>query len=222
MTASLLFGALLNYLLGGIPIGLYVGRAKGIPDIRKYGSGNIGATNVLRVLGVRAALVVWFADCLKGLVPVLLARHVFGLELWPLAIASGAAIAGHCFSPFLGFTGGRGASTGFGVMLGLYWPVGLGTFLVFVAVVARSRYVSLGSMLAAVSAPVWMLVFLLPSPDLAGHTAPYFVAGVSTAAMIIHQHAPNIQRLRAGTERKIGQRELAPTDEGAQEASDGE
>lgn len=196
------FAALaLAYLLAGIPIGLLVGRSRGIDDIRKYGSGNIGATNVLRVLGVKAGLAVWVADCLKGVVPVLLGRHVFALEGWWLGAVALAAIVGHCYSPYLKLSGGKGVATGLGAMIGLYWLSGVCAFVLFVLIVARTRYISLGSVLAAASIPVWMLVFGMPRS--------YVVFAVVAATLIIFKHRENLKRLRAGTERKFGHREPA-------------
>lgn len=196
-----IFAVLVGYLVGGIPVGLYVARARGIPDIRKLGSGNIGATNVLRVLGTKAGLAVWVIDCLKGAGPILLARLALGVEGWWLGGVGVAAALGHCYSPYLRFSGGRGVSTGLGMLMGLFWPVGLMGLAVFVLVVARTRYISVGSMTAAASSPLWVLVW---GPYLGPYTAAYAVAAAVGALVIIMRHRPNIQRLRAGTEHKIG------------------
>jgi glycerol-3-phosphate acyltransferase PlsY len=194
--------AVAAYLLGGIPIGLLVGRAKGIDDIRKYGSGNIGATNVLRVIGVKAGLTVWALDCVKGALPVLIARHALGLEGWWLGLVALAAVLGHCFSPYLRFTGGKGVATGLGTMLSLYWLSGVCGLALFILIVWRSRYISLGSVVAALSVPVFMALYGMP--------AGYIVGSALTALLIVFQHRGNIQRLRAGTERKFGEK-AAPT-----------
>lgn len=196
-----ILAVLVGYLIGGIPVGLYVARAKGIPDIRKLGSGNIGATNVLRVLGTKAGLAVWVIDCLKGAGPILLARHALGVEGWWLGGVGVAAVLGHCHSPYLRFTGGRGVSTGLGMLMGLFWPVGLCGLAVFVLLVARTRYISVGSMIASASSPLWMLGW---GPYLGPYTAPYSAAAALAALVIIVRHIPNIRRLRAGTEHKIG------------------
>lgn len=196
---ALVFG----YFFAGIPVGLLIGRMYGIPDIRQHGSGNIGATNILRVIGWKAGLAVWVIDLLKGLIPVLLARHFLGLEGWGVGAAGLAAAMGHCFSPFLGFTGGRGVSTSLGVVLGFFWPIGLLAFVVFLLVVKYTRYVSLGSMLGAASSPVWVLVF---SPMVAPYTLSYAVMAALCAAVIIYRHGPNIRRLMNGTERRIGEK----------------
>lgn len=188
----------LAYLLGGVPIGLLVGRARGVDDIRKYGSGNIGGTNVLRVMGVKAGLAVSVMDCLKGLVPVLVARYALGIEGWSLGLVGLAAVSGHCFSPYLRFSGGKGVATCLGAMLGLYWLAALCALALFVLIVWRSRYISLGSILASLSVPVLMALFRMP--------AGYVAGSAMIALLIAFQHRGNIQRLRAGTERKFGQK----------------
>lgn len=206
MSAQAVTSLVLAYLIGGIPVGLFVGRARGIPDIRKLGSGNIGASNVLRVLGPKAGILVWVTDCLKGAVPVLLARHVLGLEGWALGLTAVAATCGHCFSVYLGFSGGRGVSTGLGATMAMLWVSGLCALLIFVLVVARTRYISLGSIIGAASAPLFVLAW--------GRYVPELTAYVTTtgllAAVIIARHGPNIRRLMQGTERKIGEREHVP------------
>ncbi|MEN6644251.1 MAG: glycerol-3-phosphate 1-O-acyltransferase PlsY [Armatimonadia bacterium] len=190
------------YLFGGTPIGLLVGRAKGIDDIRKYGSGNIGASNVLRVIGVKAGLLVWLTDALKGFIPVAIAAWVLHLGGWWLAGVAVAAIVGHCFSIYLRFTGGRGVSTSLGVIIGLDWRVGLICFAAWIIIVAITRYISLGSMVGcALSVPImWLL----------GREVFLIVACVAIALIVIWRHTPNIQRLLAGTERKIGHKEQVP------------
>jgi glycerol-3-phosphate acyltransferase PlsY len=183
-------------------VGLLVGRAKGIDDIRKYGSGNIGASNVLRVIGVKAGLGVWFADALKGFIPVAVAMWVLHLGGWSLAAVAVAAMVGHCFSPYLRLTGGRGVSTSLGVIIGLDWRAGLICFAAWIVVVGISRYISLGSMIgSALSAPM-LAVF--------GQPIQIVAAGAVLALIVILRHLPNIQRLANGTERKLGQKEQLP------------
>lgn len=191
-----------SYLFGGIPIGLLVGRARGIEDIRKYGSGNIGASNVLRVIGVKAGVLVWVADALKGLAPVLVARYALHLpEIWVAAVAL-AALLGHCFSVYLRMTGGRGVSTSLGIALGLDWRVGVICFTCWIIVVAATRFISLGSIIGVSLAPPLMALFGTPQA--------YVLATIAVALVVIIRHAPNIGRLLNGTERKIGQREKLP------------
>lgn len=188
-----------SYFFGGIPIGLLVGRAKGIDDIRKYGSGNIGASNVLRVIGVKAGLFVWFTDALKGFIPVAVATSVLHLPGFALAGVAVAAMVGHCFSPYLKLTGGKGVSTSLGVIIGLDWRVGLICFVIWGVIVGISRYISLGSMVGCALATPIMLLF--------GDPLYRVVAAAVIALIVIIRHAPNIQRLMNGTERKIGQKE---------------
>lgn len=201
---------LIAYLLAGIPIGLLVGRARGIDDIRKYGSGNIGASNVLRLLGTRAGLAVWLADALKGYAPVALARYGFGLDGWGLAAVAVAAIVGHCFSPYLKLTGGRGVSTSLGTFIGLDWRVGLLAFGVWLVVVGLTRYISLGSIVGtAMVVPLFVLF---------GTETSSITAGAVVAFLVILKHRSNIARLLQGTERKIGQREKTVETGGENEA----
>jgi glycerol-3-phosphate acyltransferase PlsY len=196
------------YFFGGIPIGLLIGRARGIDDIRQYGSGNIGASNVLRVIGVKAGLFVWFMDALKGFLPVFVARSVAGLDGWALAAVAVASILGHCFSPYLRLTGGRGVSTTLGVLISLDWRAGVICFALWLLVVAVTRYISLASMMGASIAP--LLLYLFSGP------AAFIAATGAIALIVLIRHIPNIQRLLAGTERKIGRKEAsAPESETA-------
>ena len=191
------------YLVGGIPIGVLVSQSRGV-DIRQYGSGNIGASNVLRTLGVKVGIAVWLADVVKGLLPVVWSRPLLAsmaaigqMELW-LSLVAMAVVVGHCFSPYLKLAGGRGVSTSLGALLAIDWRVGGLVLAVWIVAVALSRYISLGSILAAVSAP---LLFTLYTDS------PYYLAlGVILAILVIERHRPNIERLLAGTEHKIGQK----------------
>lgn len=193
-----------SYFVGGIPIGLLVGRARGIDDIRKYGSGNIGASNVLRIIGVKAGIFVWLMDALKGLGPLLLARYTLELAHWWVGAVALAAMLGHCFSPYLRLTGGRGVSTSLGIIIGLDWRAGIISFSLWILIVAVTRYISLGSMIgSAASVPILRLF---------GCPLPLVAAAAAIAAVVIIRHIPNIRRLIEGTERKIGQREpVEPT-----------
>ncbi|MBC7345849.1 MAG: glycerol-3-phosphate 1-O-acyltransferase PlsY [Clostridia bacterium] len=183
------------YLVGSIPVGYLAGKARGV-DVRRHGSGNIGMTNVARVLGTLPGLLVLAGDVLKGVGAVWLARSFGGT---PLALLGGlAVIAGHNWSVFLGGRGGRGVATSAGVLLALSPWVALSSVAVWVVGVLTTRYVSVGSILAGISAPLFMLLYRQP--------AAYFFFALAIAALVVYQHRPNIRRLRQGVEFKIGQR----------------
>ncbi len=201
--ALLLLG---GYLVGSIPFGVIVGRAwKGV-DVRAFGSGNIGFANVLRVLGPGPAAVVLLGDALKGYLPVAVGRSLLGrsfapalpyADLWLLAVAL-APILGHSFSIFLKFRGGRAVATTGGVLLAMCWPAALVGVGVWLLVVALTRYISLGSMLAACSVPVYML--------LTRQRWEWLAFWCAIAALVVIRHTPNIKRLLAGKEAKMGQK----------------
>jgi acyl phosphate:glycerol-3-phosphate acyltransferase len=203
---SLLLSAILGYVLGAIPFGLLIGRwTRGI-DLRAYGSHRTGATNALRTLGARAAAAVFVLDVAKGVAAVLLARLMFGgdeLTEWAAALAGVAAIVGHNWSVFIGFTGGRGVATSAGG-LGAMSPWTLLIVLpIVVAVVWRSRFVSLGSISGAVAAAIVTAVLA----GLAVASVPAVAYALASGVLVTVSHADNIGRLRAGTERRIGQKE---------------
>lgn len=182
------------YALGSIPSGFLLARRAGVSDIRQHGSGNIGATNILRTLGWRAALPVLLLDAFKGALGVLLVRLVGGGPEWQ-ALGGVAAMAGHIFPFTLGFRGGRGVATGIGVLLALDPLAGAVAALAFVLIVALSRYVSLGSILAGVPAILTLILRGAPPFEV-------LVCCVGVAA-IIWRHASNISRLRSGTESRF-------------------
>ncbi|QIA27047.1 glycerol-3-phosphate 1-O-acyltransferase PlsY [Thermaerobacter sp. PB12/4term] len=186
--------AVLGYLLGSLPFGLWLVRATRGVDIRRYGSGNIGTTNVLRVAGPRVAALVLLADAAKGWLPVVLARAA-GLGEPAAVLAGVAAMAGHSWSIWLGGKGGKGVATGLGVLLGLDPRVALAAFGVWIGVVALSRYSSLGSMSAAASVPLWMTLWHAP--------AAHLVFGVAAALVVLVRHRANIRRLLRGEELPI-------------------
>ncbi|NPV92198.1 MAG: glycerol-3-phosphate 1-O-acyltransferase PlsY [Firmicutes bacterium] len=192
MTYLLVF--LFAYLLGSIPCGYLVGRwFKGL-DIRKHGSGNIGTTNAFRILGPGPGALVLLGDVLKGLIAVLVAEY-FTSETVAL-FAGLVAIAGHSWPIYLGFKGGRGVATGAGVILALS-PLGvLLLLLIWVLTILITRYVSVGSILAAAAAP-FVLGFVEQSWLLA-----FF--GLLAGAGVIYRHKANIERLKRGTEPKVG------------------
>ena len=191
-----------SYLLGGIPFGLIVAKLLRGVDIRRLGSGNIGATNVLRAVGWKGGVLVLLLDALKGFLPVLLTKAMLGSPL--AAILAGlAAMLGHSFSPFLRFTGGRGVATGLGVVLALSWKAGGCAFGLALLLMCAFRYVSLGSIVGAAALPFLMALFKAPSE--------YVIFAALAATLIILRHLPNIRRLRAGTESKLGEKRAVET-----------
>ncbi|HZD60181.1 MAG TPA: glycerol-3-phosphate 1-O-acyltransferase PlsY [Anaerolineae bacterium] len=190
------------YILGSIPFGIIIGRALYGVDVRKFGSGNIGATNCYRTLGVAAGVAVLMADISKGLVPVVAVKAVLAdsPDVVPMisVIVGLAAVLGHSYSVFLGFTGGKGMATASGLILALWpWaaPILIGAWIV---IVALTRYVSLASMVVAVLLPV-LIIVLYPRTE-------YIVFSVAIAAVVVYRHRSNISRLIAGKELKIGEK----------------
>jgi acyl phosphate:glycerol-3-phosphate acyltransferase len=180
------------FLIGSIPFGYLVGRFFYRTDIRKQGSGNIGAMNAMRSLGKAGAVTVLLLDALKGFAPAMVAvahSQLLG------AIAAGGAVLGHCFTPWLGFRGGKGVATSFGALFALCWPAGLVAAGGWITGAALTRYSSVGSMLGSVLAPfaVWFLT---------GSPAETLYA-ILAALLILYTHRENIGRLRAGTEGPI-------------------
>lgn len=229
-------GAVAAYLIGSIPFGLLVGRAKGI-DIRAHGSGNIGATNVGRLLGLRYFWLTFGLDFMKGFLPVVLTtiigRHD-SAGYWPPLVIAAAAIAGHLYPVYLKFKGGKGVATTFGAVLGI-WPIFtfavLAAVSVFTVVFFLSRIISLSSLCAAVVFP--------PAVIFAGRWAPHSwhwlprqpwgvfwplpAASAVFSLMIIFKHRSNISRLLAGTEKKLSYPAAKPFEKssGDQKASGG-
>ena len=200
MTIYLLI--LAGYLLGSIPFGVILTRLFGAGDLRQIGSGNIGATNVLRTGRKELAAATLILDGAQGAVAVLLARHLVP-ELGDHAamIAGAAAVIGHCYPVWLKFRGGKGVATLLGLALALAWPIGLVFAVVWLGTVLLLRISSLGGMLGAVSAPIAALAF--------GH--PVYAIGLAGLAVIIlWRHRENIARLRAGTEPRVGGKKDAP------------
>lgn len=181
------------YFLGSIPTGLLLGKAFGV-DIRSTGSGNIGATNVYRTLGKKIGLLTLAGDCLKGLVPVLAMKYLGSSDLW-IALAGLAAFLGHVFPVFLGFKGGKGVATALGVFLAVSPLAVLCSLMIFLLVVMKWRYVSLASITAACAMPVFVIVI--------EHKSFPTLLAVIIASIIIQKHRDNIERLKAGTERKF-------------------
>ena len=185
--------AVLAYLLGSVPFGIVITRMLGLGDLRKIGSGNIGATNVLRTGNKPAALATLLLDAGKGGIAVLVARAAVGEDA--AQVAALMSFLGHLFPVWLGFKGGKGVATFLGTLIALAWPVGLAACATWAAVAAVSRISSLSALVAAVLSPVWLM--LLGYPQMVG-------LAVGLALVILERHSANIARLRAGTEPKIG------------------
>lgn len=190
------------FFLGAIPFGLIAGKLRGV-DLRQRGSGNIGATNALRELGVGIGIAVFLLDGMKGLLPVLAARWLDLSSGWAVGAGFCAAL-GHIFSPFIGFKGGKGVATSLGVLIGLSPLVAGLSFLIFLITVFTTRYVSLGSILGA--ATQMALFLFLPASYLIGDPLPYRLFAVVAGTLVIVRHQANIKRLLAGTESKFGQK----------------
>jgi glycerol-3-phosphate acyltransferase PlsY len=198
-----------SYLLGSLPFGLLIARWWAGIDVREHGSGNIGATNVYRVVSKPAGVVVFILDVLKGYLPPV-AASALHLSPWWIVAAGLAAIFGHQFSPFLGFKGGKGVSTSLGVFFGVAWKAGLTAWAVWGIVLAVSGYVSLGSIVAAAILPA-LTWFFYP------HDLARFGFALVAAVVSIYKHRANIQRLRKGTE--LGFRNRPP--QGAEQDGEG-
>ena len=181
-----------SFFIGAIPFGVVVSRLFFRRDLRRAGSGNIGAANALRTLGKRGAIAVLILDALKGALPALAGEALGGPVL--AAAAAFAAVAGHCFSPFLGFRGGKGVATNFGAICALGLPAGAAFAAIWIAVVLLTGYSSAGSLLASLA----MIGVLWP---LAGPAGSAY--GLASALLIVVMHRENIARLRAGTESKL-------------------
>ena len=190
---SLLLAAVLGYLSGSIPFGLLLTRAAGLGDIRAIGSGNIGATNVLRTGNRWLAAATLVLDAGKAALPVLVARYYWGDDA--AMVAAIAAFVGHCFPVWLGFRGGKGVAVMIGSLLALAWPVGLIFCAVWLLIAFAQKMSSLAALTAAATAPIF--AFVLVDEWLA-------CAVAVMAILLFFQHRTNIVRLMAGTEARIG------------------
>lgn len=200
------------YIVGAIPFGLIIGKlVKGI-DIRDFGSGNIGASNVMRTLGKGWALLVFVLDTAKGLVPVLVCANVLGLP--PRFVVAGAllSIVGHTFSVFINFKGGKGVATSLGVIIGLDWRIAAIAFGGWILIVAITRYISVASVIASVSVPLQMYFWKSMNVPRA-----YQALAAVAAIAIVLKHISNFKRLLNGTESKIGQKVKIEADKEASE-----
>ncbi len=189
----------LSYLMGSLPTGFIAGKwLKGI-DLREVGSGSTGATNVLRHVGKRAALIVFILDVLKGVISILLAKSLLLSPSWQ--VMSGiAALSGHIWPVWLKWKGGKAVATGLGVFLGISWQVGLASLGIFLSVLSASKIVSLSSISAAISLPILMLLSFKTS----SFSIAYLLISFTAMLLVLWRHKSNIQRLRSGKEPKIG------------------
>jgi glycerol-3-phosphate acyltransferase PlsY len=220
MIAALVIGVvIMSYLIGSIPCGVLIGRKFANTDIREVGSGKTGTTNVLRTAGRKAAALALILDIGKGAIAVTLAHFIFSSQYavfnggipWremAKALAAAFAIAGHSWSVFLKFKGGRGVATFIGGLLALYWPVGLvgGAFVLGIGF--RTKYMSLGSIIGAVTAFIMLMACNVLRINLLQSYPPieYVVFAMAGAIFIYVMHRDNIIRLYNGTERKLGEK----------------
>lgn len=191
----LLLWAVAGYLLGSIPFGVVVARVMGLGNLREIGSGNIGATNVLRTGSKPAAIATLLLDGAKGAVALLLARAVTGEDA--AQIAALAAMIGHCYPVWLKFNGGKGVATFLGILLALAWPVGIASCVAWLIGAGASRMSSVGGLLSAAASSVLMIML--------GYGSAYLLC-VALTLIVFWRHRANISRIRAGTEPKIGQK----------------
>ena len=196
---ALLVVAVLAYLLGSVPFGIVITRALGLGDLRQIGSGNIGATNVLRTGHKGAALATLLLDAAKGGIAVLIARATVGEDA--AQVAALASFLGHLFPVWLGFKGGKGVATFLGTLLALAWPVGLAVCATWALVAALTRISSLAALVAAASSAVWLFFF---------HHGTMILLAMVLTVLVYIRHWANLERIKAGTEPKIGQKKANP------------
>ncbi|MEW2917849.1 glycerol-3-phosphate 1-O-acyltransferase PlsY [Ruegeria sp. ANG10] len=190
---QLILWAVLGYLMGSVPFGMIIAKVMGLGNLRNIGSGNIGATNVLRTGNKAAAALTLIFDAAKGAVAVLLARALAGEDA--AQIAALTAFLGHCFPVWLGFNGGKGVATFLGLWLALDWRVGVACCLTWLVAAAIWRISSLGALVAAAMSVVWVLVLTDSST---------FALSIVLTLLVYWRHSANLARIKAGTEPKIG------------------
>jgi glycerol-3-phosphate acyltransferase PlsY len=191
----LILVGVLGYLLGSVPFGIVITRALGLGDLRAIGSGNIGATNVLRTGHKGAALATLLLDAGKGAIAVLIARFAVGEDA--AQVAGGMAFLGHLFPVWLGFKGGKGVATFLGTLIALAWPVGLAACATWAVTAAITRISSLSALVAAALSGLWCFVF---------SRGDLLILTFALMLLVYIRHWPNLQRIKAGTEPKIGQK----------------
>jgi len=196
---------LFAYLIGSIPTGVILAKYYGINDITKEGSGNIGATNVGRVVGKKAGIITLAGDALKGVIPLLLTVAIAGNTSWLIATAGLAAFLGHIYPVFNNFKGGKGVATALGVFMFISPPSVLAAITVFGGLVYVWRYVSLGSVVAAGLMPAFIGLF--------SETKVYIVLAVIIGGIVIYRHKENILRLLEGQENRLGEKKSKATEE---------
>lgn len=205
--------AIAAYLIGSLSFAVIVSSVMGLNDPRTYGSGNPGATNVLRSGSKAAAALTLLLDAVKGLIPVLLVKYCgadYGLHDGTLALVAIAAFVGHLFPVFFKFKGGKGVATALGVLLGISGWLGLFVLLTWLAVAFTTRYSSLSALVAAVLAPVYYVLF---GGSLWVYDKSVLVAVIAMSALLLWRHAENISRLLKGQESKIGSKKGKPATE---------
>jgi glycerol-3-phosphate acyltransferase PlsY len=190
-----IFVLIVIYLIAATPTGVILSRLMSNEDVRQKGSGNIGATNVYRVAGKLAGILTLVGDTMKGFLPLLAYKSWLSPTPTQLGLASAIAIVGHCYPVYLKFKGGKGVATALGIFLVLSPQAVLGALAVFVLSVGTTRYISLGSVLAAMSAP--LLILLL------NHPQPIFLATLFIAMLVVWRHRSNIRRLLDGSENRF-------------------
>lgn len=190
LISPIIFG----YLIGSIPFGFITGRMRGI-DLRKIGSGNIGATNTFRALGVTPAIAVFILDLLKGTIAVEVAKMIAPTSYWIIVISGVAAVIGHMYPIFLGFKGGKGSATSLGVLAGIAPDLFVVAMVFVLAAIYITRIVSVTSIIGVILLTILMFAFHKPME--------YSIATSVVAALVIIRHIPNIKRLLAGTEPRI-------------------
>jgi glycerol-3-phosphate acyltransferase PlsY len=191
----LILVGVLGYLLGSVPFGIVITRALGLGDLRAIGSGNIGATNVLRTGHKGAALATLLLDAGKGAIAVLIARFAVGEDA--AQVAGGMAFLGHLFPVWLGFKGGKGVATFLGTLIALAWPVGLAACATWAVAAAITRISSLSALVAAALSGMWCFVF---------SRGDVLILTFALMVLVYIRHWPNLRRIKAGTEPKIGQK----------------